>query len=317
MNSSDRNLSDRLLAWANRTLAPAGLSLKKTETRWVWGNPTVRAQVGRFQIDVPHLNPISTHYLSHPNYSGHIGRLATLIRRKYPHLAAIDVGANVGDTACIIKTAEDIPILCIEGDAYTFAFLQTNLKQLKQVTAHKLFVGEKTEVIAARTVNTGWNTTIVPQTNGPTSLQITKMDDFLEKQPEISNYKLFKIDAEGFDCAIVRGSQKYIQDVSPVITFEYNRGNMKVIGESGLETLLMLRRFGYNRIVYHDFFGRYLCASDFSDTDLVSDLHDYLGDKDQPLFYCDVTLFHNTDEKLGLEFTRAERALHRAGTLVY
>ena len=58
-----------------------------------------------------------------------------VVKKKFSFLAVVDIGANVGDTACIIKTAEEVSILCIEGDDYIFGFLQKNIAQFQNVTA--------------------------------------------------------------------------------------------------------------------------------------------------------------------------------------
>jgi FkbM family methyltransferase len=298
-------------------LGPFGLSIDKTEkTNWIWSRSVIVTQVGRYFIDVPPINPVSTRYALRPDYSSQLGRLATIIRKKYPSLGVIDVGANVGDTACIIKTAENIPLLCIEGDEHVFGLLEKNLKQFQNVAAHRLFLGDKTGVLSARLEKKGWNTTIVPEKSKAAALlNIISLDDFLATQQRVETFKLLKIDAEGFDCAIIRGAKKYIQQALPVITFEYNRNNMKAIGETGRDTLFMLMDSGYSGIVLHDACGKYLCSAELSDSGLIRDLYDYVDDGVP--YYHDVTIFHKTDNDIGSEFIEAERSLHRKTTFKY
>ena len=274
----------RLRLRINKLLAPVGLAIERTEkSPWPWNpsvawNPSVvytravvSTRVGGYDIQVPRLNPISTHYALHPNYSSQLGRLASLVLKNFSQMAAIDIGANVGDTACIIKSAGDIPLLCIEGDDLTFEFLQKNIKQFRNTAAHKVFLGERTEALAATTGKTGWNTTIQPdKTHSGQVVNVITLDDFLVGQSNIENFKLVKIDTEGFDCAIIRGAKNFLQRTLPVVTFEYNRDNMDPIGESGLDTLFNLEDLGYSRIVYHDFLGRYLCSTTLNDHSLIS-----------------------------------------------
>src|SRR5258708_976117 len=92
----------------NRVLLPIGLAVERVEKQSWFRPKIVTAQVGRFLIQVPSINPLSTLYTRNPDYTGHLGRLTTLLKIKYPKLAAINIGANVGDTACIIKSAADI-----------------------------------------------------------------------------------------------------------------------------------------------------------------------------------------------------------------
>ena len=61
---------------------------------------------------------------------GALGRLVTLAYGKYPDLAVIDVGSNVGDTAAVIKAGADVPVFCIEGDPQIYPILQRNTRRL-------------------------------------------------------------------------------------------------------------------------------------------------------------------------------------------
>jgi FkbM family methyltransferase len=252
-------------------------------------------------------------YSQFPESAGQLGRLASLLKTKYPNLAAMDIGANVGDTACIIKSAADIPLLCIEGDEFSFGFLKKNVSQFQNVSIHKLFLGEKTETISATVEKTGWNTTIKPGSDtSAKKIDMTSLDDFLANQSGAANYRLIKIDTEGFDCPIIRGGAKFIQQTHPVIAFEYNRDNMDAIGENGLETLAMLERLGYSIIVFHDCYGRFFCSASLADQALIRNLHDYADGKHGAIYYFDVTIFHKDDDDVARAFVTAEQ-VERAG----
>jgi FkbM family methyltransferase len=294
---------------ANKLLSPLGIAIARVEKQpWFRGN-VITAQVGRYVIQVPGINPISTHYSRHPDYMSQLGRITALLKAKYPGLAAIDIGANVGDTACIIKSAADIPLLCIEGDDFTFGFLEQNLRQFQNTTAHKLFLGEKTETLAVSLDKGGWNTTIKPDAAGSaTKIDVVSLDDFLATQSNVADYKLVKIDTEGFDCSIIRGAKKFLQQVRPVITFEYNRDNMDAIGETGLETLFMLADLGYAQAVFHDANGRFFCSTGLSDHKLIRDLHDYADGKNGSIYYYDITVFPEIDGDVAAGFAGQERS---------
>jgi FkbM family methyltransferase len=300
-------------------IKPIGLALQRVpKGNWKCGNSIIIAKVGNFLIEVPNLNPISNHYSLHPNYSSQIGRLVSLLKKKYPDLAALDIGANVGDTVCIIKSAEDIYTLSIEGDESTFRFLEKNLAQFSNASAHKMFLGEKTGAIAASFDKSGWNTTIKPEHAGKgTAINIVSLDDFLQNIPDTGNFKLLKVDTEGFDCSILRGAKQFIANTSPVIAFEYNRGNMDLINETGIDTLWMLEDFGYSEIIFHDFAGKLICATHLSEHSLIKDLHDYADGVRSPICYYDITVFHSNDRDLAVAFAEKERVVHRDPTFQY
>jgi FkbM family methyltransferase len=256
------------------------------------------------------------YYRENPGFVGQLGLLTALVSEKYPHTAAIDIGANVGDTACIIKTAADIPLLCIEGDDKSFDFLQRNVAQFQNTTAHKLFLAERTDTISASLACAGWNTTILPgSTASAKAIQVMRFDDFIVTQPGWENFKLLKIDTEGFDCPIIRGATKFIRQVLPVIFFEYNRQSMALIGEPGIDTLFMLAELGYSHIAFHDARGRFICSANLADREKIRDLHDYADGKNSEIYYLDITVFHERDTDIALKYLAAERT-RRRGSMV-
>jgi FkbM family methyltransferase len=294
----------------NRLLAPTGFAVNRTnKTPWNWLKSTATTRIGRYLITVPTKNPVAWQYSHKPGLISQLGRLTSVVRKKYPSLAVIDVGANVGDTACIIKSAENIPLLCIEGDGVAFGFLQKNIAQFEHTTAHQLFLGEKTETISADIEKSGWNLTLKPGTTvSARTVKLNSLDDFLATQPNQVAFKLLKIDTEGFDCSIIRGAMNYVRNVFPVITFEYNRGNMDAIGELGLPTLSMLQAAGYSRVVFHDQEGRFLLTTTLADNLLVKDLHDYADCVEGRIGYLDITVFHSKDADLAEAFVESERS---------
>ena len=303
------NLFHRFKNSINWLASPLGISVVRTPKRkWLRPNSILETTVGRYKIQVPSLNPMFWYYQENPDFVGQLGLLTALVREKYPHMAAIDIGANVGDTACIIKTAADVPLLCVEGDDLSFKFLEKNLAQFQNATAHKLYLAEKTDTISASLACAGWNTTILPGTAASTkAIKVMRFDDFIVTQPGWENYKLLKIDTEGFDCAIIRGAKDFIRQVSPVIFFEYSRLGMNLIGETGIETIFMLAELGYSQIAFHDAGGRFICSANLSEGEKIKDLHDYAGAPGNGFYYMDITVFHERDTDIALKFVAAER----------
>ena len=314
--NSERSITwlHRLRRWANAGLGGLGFALVRSGTPlWRRGAKVVDTTIGRFHLQVPSSNPLSTLYSRHPQTSAYIGRLAGVLLKKYPQLAGIDIGANVGDTAAIIKTAADIPLICIEGDDYTFGFLEKNLAGLRAVTGHQRLLGERTGTIQATIEKSGWNLTIKPeQTAGSQPLEMITLDDFLAGRPGLEKIKLLKIDTEGFDCAILRGALKFIRQSRPAITFEYNRENMDAIGEKGLDTLTQLGDLGYHHAVLHDPYGRFICAATLENAELIRDLHEYADGRNGNIYYYDITLLHAEDADVAQVFVAGERRLRAA-----
>jgi len=298
----------RTRLFVNDLLSPFGFAINRVEKQsWKWFRTAVTIQVGRYSIQTPSKSPLSVVYGHHPRPLGPLSRLTSLVRKKFFFLAVVDIGANVGDTACIIKTAEEVPILCIEGDEYIFGFLQKNIAQFQDVTARKLFLGEATKEIRASLEKNGWNLTLKPNETSTQTVNLTSLDDFIFSEPEWQTFKLIKIDAEGFDCSIIRGSTNFLREVHPVIHFEYNREGMNAIGEPGIDTLLLLSGLGYSHLTVHDPWGRFFCSTTLSEKNFIKDLHDYADSIHGRIPYYDITAFHESDSDLAAEFHEIER----------
>ncbi|HYW50101.1 MAG TPA: FkbM family methyltransferase [Gemmatimonadaceae bacterium] len=219
--------------------------------------------------------------------NGALSRLVTLAHGKYPDLAVIDIGANVGDTAAVIKAGGDVPVFCIEGDPQIFPILQRNTRRLPGTTALHALLGEHEEDVRVAFEKEGWNLTVLPQERHPGSsasraltdattrtVSLTTLDLGTRAMADSSRYRLLKVDTEGFDCRILRGGMQFIERVKPIITLEYNRDNTDRIGEPGLPTLLALRALGYGHVAVCDESNRLLLATSLHDEALLHDLHD-------------------------------------------
>lgn len=275
-------------------------------------------QAGRFQVLMPNTSLLPGLFARNPNYSTELGRLIETVIRKYQNLSLIDVGANFGDSAAIAKTAADIPIICIEGDEGTFSLLEYNTAQFNDICIRKTFLGERTESMPAVFEKQGWNMTIVPENNGSsTMVQLTSLDDLLVEFSDLRRFKVLKIDAEGFDCKIIRGGLNYIKAVKPAILLEYNRDNMGRIGESGIDTLMTLKEIGYERIMFYDGQGRLVVSTSLSEVDLINDLHEYANGHDANIYHYDLCLFHESDRDTARRFQQTERERIRSMTAKY
>jgi FkbM family methyltransferase len=301
----------RTRLFVNDLLSPFGVAINRVEKQpWKCFRTTqtvVSFQVGRYSIQIPNKSPSSVMYRQHPATFSALGRLTSLVKKKFSFLAVVDIGANVGDTACIIKTAEEVPILCIEGDEDIFGFLQKNIAQFQNVTARQLFLGENNQKFRASFEMSGWNLTLKPDETSTQAVNLTRLDDFILSEPGWQTFKLVKIDAEGFDCSIIRGATNFLRDVRPVIHFEYNRENMDAIGEPGIDTLLLLSGLGYSHVTIHDPWGRFFCSTTLSEQNFIKDLHDYADSVHGRIPYYDITAFHESDSDLAAEFLEIER----------
>jgi FkbM family methyltransferase len=285
-----------------------GYDIIKTDDRYISKSTREKiVQVGKFQLYMPANNIQLIHYKMYPQLNSQLGRLAMIIEKKYSDMTAIDVGANVGDTVAVIKSAIDIPIIAIEGDEISYKFLEKNIRQFSSVSSVKTFLSDKTYEVKADLKKSGWNTTIIPSEEG--QLVSFKMLDQLlnSKKFESSIIKLIKIDVEGFDTIVLRGSTGTIKKHKPVLFFEYNRDRMLDMGEDGLSTLISFKDYGYNKTIFFDHNGRLLISTSIKNITEINCLHEYAVGKNNLLGYYDICMFHQEDDDIGHEFLEIER----------
>jgi FkbM family methyltransferase len=291
-----------------RVLNRFGYEIIKTDN-WYASKSSVdkTVQVGNHLVIMPGNNTLLNTYAIYPDFNSNLGRLAAAMATKYPGMTVLDIGANVGDTISIIKTAVDIPVIGIEGDPVTFGYLKKNVGQFKQVSIVNTFLGERKEQVKAALTKSGWNTTLIPAETGGETVSLSTVDEVLsEDRFNDRVIKLLKTDIEGFDTIVLRGAYGTIKNFQPVIFFEYNRDNMLAIQEEGLSTILSFSAYGYDRIAFFDHRGRLLLVTSLSNTTEITNLHNYITGGNNLLGHLDVCIFHQQDESVAAAFLTGE-----------
>ena len=290
-----------------------GYSLTKTNKKYLF-KKDVEIKVGNFSLQMPSINPLIYTYTNKKDFSSELGIILKQVLIKYKNLTVIDVGANVGDSVAIIKSTADVPVISIEGDPFTFSYLQKNIAQFKNVEILNNFLGERDEVMNLTFDKKGWNTTLIPSKNEKDQqVQIVSLDSLLNQHfNNKENFKLLKIDTEGFDTIIIRGALKIIEETRPVIYFEYNRDNMQTINENGFLTLLKLKESGYNKVLFYDDTGKFLLSTTLSEKILLNQLHNYADGKSSLIYYYNLCVFHSFDNDIAdrlidLEMTKSTK----------
>lgn len=269
-------------------------------------------KVGNFDLTLPTTNPLIITYTEQKDFASEIGRLVNYVYNKYASLTFLDVGANTGDTVAIVKSTKDIPVISIEGDKFSFSYLQRNTSQFKQVRLFNNFLGEKDDTIEVDMQKAGWNNTIVPTAGGGKKIEMVTLDSLLNTNfsaSEVQSIKFLKIDTEGFDTIIMRGAWKYIQETKPVIYFEYNRDNMYAIKEDGLATIWQLEKLGYKTILFFDDRGRFILSTELADKAIVQHLNDYADGKNGLIYYYNICLIHEQDTDVARNAIQGENRL--------
>jgi len=274
------------------------------------------ATVGRYRICLPRgsiLNEIQQRY---KRYDVALGEIASVIAAKYPNLRAIDIGANVGDTASLIRRYADIPVLCVEGDPVLMPLLRRNAATLGDgIVIEPSFVGpEGTWVDLSKATALGVNASLVGAlagNAGERSTRLRRLESILDDHHDFSAAKLVKIDAEGFDFDIVSHSTSFLGRAKPAVFFEYQPSLRPYEPQAGVEAIETLQQLGYTAFLYYDNFGNFLIRLRDTDRDKVVDLNSYLEANHRfgtVVHYFDICAFHEEDVDLAEEIRKREIA---------
>lgn len=299
----------------NRILDLFGLRLSRVPRPAPQGNGVPVINLGQFQVKAPIEGPLYQCYIDNPQYNAEIGRIAALTYSRYPDMIAIDVGANIGDTAAILRGACPSPIICVEGDPAIGDILAENVAPLGEVRIVRAFLGERREERPMIVAKEGWNSTLMPARDGApgTIVPFLTLDEVIPDE-ERGRVKVLKIDTEGHEGHVLRGARRTLCEARPVVLFEHNRDALSTIGADGTDVFAGLRDLGYRTLLFWDSGGRFLLRTSLESMDVVEDLHEYVAFEGRCLggiYYLDACAFHADDDDLAERCLAIERAVVR------
>jgi len=212
-------------------------------------------------------------------YDRFLGHLAQAIAAKYPAMTAIDIGANIGDTAALIQEFCAIPTLCIEGNPEYIEYLNKNDEVIGHIEIVDCFIGDDNSSVALDQIRSGGGTASILQAvnaEGLFQIPMLSLETVLSHFPQYAQAKLLKIDTDGFDFYILRKSEKFIREVQPILYFEYDIVLSENGFKDGLEIINYIRESGYQKMIIFDNFGNQMMRLDLHDFDYFYDLNNYL-----------------------------------------
>jgi FkbM family methyltransferase len=273
-----------------RSIAKISLRLiKKISSSY---DPLINYRLNSYDIKIPLSHSLPIVLKQYPNYAKNLARVASCVYDKYQHLTIIDIGANIGDSVFILREKVPCPILCIEGDPTFFQILQTNTATCGNVSIKQIFVGNTDEQANKELVIVAGTAHFAASSSTTTTFQ--KLSSILSAAPEFLNSKLLKIDTDGFDLSIIRGSLDFIQATKPVLFFEYDPFFLAKQNDDGISIFAQLHALGYHSAAIYDNVGNYLISLPLKEQNQIADLHQYLFGRNGEYYY-DICLVHEED----------------------
>lgn len=275
-------------------------------------DPLVTYRIGQIPLKVPLSHQLPYHRSTFPQYSSNIGRIGAAVQQKYPDLAMIDIGANVGDTVAIARQEAHYPILCVEGSATYLRLLHRNVDHLDDVEIEAAFVGATSGLVAASvqmTDGTGY-LAMGGGVDGET-VSLRSLDEILVAHPRFDSARLVKSDTDGMDCQIIAGAAEYLGRVRPVLFFEYDPDLTARSGATALKVFDVLEATGYRQALVYENTGDLMLRLDLQEAGLLSDLDAFFSGRNGAR-YADICAFHAADSDLALSVHRSETAFFHA-----
>jgi FkbM family methyltransferase len=229
---------------------------------------------GAYDITVPEQHILVTLGHTQPYRDLGVGIAAKCFGNKYPDGVLVDVGANVGDTAAIMATYAQNPMILVEASTYFSSLLRRNASKFSN-----------SSVIKQAFVSDGQNVSGSLNHWGGTA--------FLQQQLESNEHQIatcrlrdlagdgacmIKLDTDGFDFKILLDSIDWFARTKPGLLFEnqirssedFNLAN-KVYSE--------LQAAGYSYFVVWDDAGYHMVST--QSLEVLTDLNRYLYNVNQ------------------------------------
>jgi len=271
--------------------------------RLLFSDPLVTLSLGEYNLHLPLSHELPFYRKLFPEYALNLGRVSLIVRKKYPDLTMIDVGANVGDSVAIVRMFSDHPILCVEGEPRFFRLLAENTRQLPEIELEQTFLGASGDHVAEIRVKRGNAQVLLG--SPPGRANICTLSETLSRHPRFAASKLIKLDAEGFDCKIIAAEPELLRRNKPVLFFEYSPQSCQMAGEERFSVFSLLSKLGYSTLLIYQNVGRYLMTLNLDQVCSLEDLHCFLVDLHG---FCDVVAFHKEDEDIAANVRASEYA---------
>jgi FkbM family methyltransferase len=215
-------------------------------------SPFIVVEIHGVPIKMDRGHALAQHITSHPLYDSEIGYIVKHLRdRASRPITAVDVGANIGDTACLaarMVSKDDVEFICIEASEDFLELLRENTSNLRVEIVHAI-AGETTSTATKQVVTLNIGTSFID--DGGSSYETTI--DSIVRGRQID---LIKIDTDGYEMEVIRGSVETIARCKPALFLEYAPHHIRTYGKTEPRDILKeLSSMGYGDALAYDNLG--------------------------------------------------------------
>jgi FkbM family methyltransferase len=237
----------------------------------LFGDPSCKIKVHKKYLSMPLSHSLPDYMERFRFYDRLPGRISEFLREKKEKLVFIDVGANIGDSiAAFNKQPHDL-YFAVEPNPNFRKYLQNNWKNESNVFLIKEICSSVSEEEGFAIKEKNGTASISLSTNG----QVMKRKTLDKIWSEIGNSALIdlvKIDTDGHDFEVLKGSHEIIRKYKPAIIFECDVFSNTNYLEDCFQALKNLEESGYESFLVYSNFGDFLGRHYFSDLKFFKDL---------------------------------------------
>lgn len=206
-----------------------------------------------YHLDISTLNGWRLYY--------HRSRNADVPALVSPGDHVVDVGANIGEVTLRLARAvgDGGGVTSFEPNPAVYRALESNVALnpglMNRVSVHNLAVGSHEGVVemtqpdprnpGTMTIKSGGQT----QKSQVVDVKVVVLDEYLERI-NVPKVDMIKIDVEGFEMEVIRGSRTLIRKYKPKLLVEVCDQHLRRHGESASALIKLIQELGYKVHVY-------------------------------------------------------------------
>jgi FkbM family methyltransferase len=188
-------------------------------------------KINNISIKIPPKHVLPFFLRKVPQYSMNVGRVAKICMNKYPDGIIIDIGANIGDTAAIIRShLVKNKIISVEGVRQFYDVLKVNANLLKNITTLNYFIvsdeDNKTDHALVKVLESGNavlynNPDLYKESENAIMIPASfkTLESIILENGAGENVKFLKTDIEGNDLPLLNANLKIIENERPLVFF--------------------------------------------------------------------------------------------------
>lgn len=210
-----------------------------------------------FRLTVPANHLIRSIRKKQPRREEGLRISARHVFNKYPSATYVDIGANIGDTAAIVRLESTCNMVLIEPSDIYFSYLERNLTVLRNSTAiHGFLVPENARLLnlSLEHINSTARLQLdpIPLTTARSVRNLTLSDVYTSNTGD-----LIKLDTDGYDVELIREYASDFSQQNANLYFELEIRSWDDV-EVWTEVLSLLFRMGYTNFLFWDDPGHYM-----------------------------------------------------------